>query len=74
MRNSKISLSSNNPNYLIVAGIILDMLFMHSWQIQSTSKKLGVSSSHLVNFFSKEKKLLIFINAEREKLGMRSLK
>ena len=42
--------------------------------IQSTSKKLGVSSSHLVNFFSKEKKLLIFINAEREKLGMRSLK
>ena len=26
------------------------------------------------DFFSKEKKLLIFINAEREKLGMRSLK
>ncbi|MAJ91514.1 MAG: hypothetical protein CMF40_04925 [Legionellales bacterium] len=74
VRNSKINLSSNNPNYLIVAGIILDILFMHSWQIQSTSKKLGVSSSHLVNFFSKEKKLLIFINAEREKLGMRSLK
>jgi len=74
VKNNKINLSSKNPNYLVVAGVVLDIFFIHNWQIQSVSKKLGVSSSHLVNFFSKEKKLLIFINSEREKLGMRSLK
>tara|TARA_Y100001970_G_scaffold250030_1_gene321252 strand:+ start:4648 stop:5205 length:558 start_codon:yes stop_codon:yes gene_type:complete len=71
VKNGRINIAANNKNYLIFAAIILDSLYIHEWNFRIVGKIFGVTTSHLVKFLSKEKKLFVFVNMERQKLGMR---
>jgi phage antirepressor YoqD-like protein len=44
------------------------------WGISNISKKLGISNTNLVSFLLKEKRLIVWVNQQRAKNGMNSLK
>ena len=74
IKNQKINIAKKNDDFLPFAGVVLEIFFVNHWHVQVVAKYLGVSSSHLVKFLSKEKRLLIWVNEQRKQFGIGPLK
>ena len=74
LSNGKLSYASSNKNYLPMCAFIFDLMNNDKWGISNISKKLGISNTNLVSFLLKEKRLIVWVNQQRAKNGMNSLK
>lgn len=73
-RQGRIQISENNWDWPSLLSILLDILALEDWEVQTASLVLEISSSQLVKLLKKEPAALIRLNEERATRGKHALR
>lgn len=67
------AIGRNDPDYLPVAGLVLDVLAECGWSISAAAGRLGLTSAAVSSFLANEERLWGFVNDQRRAAGLKGL-
>lgn len=69
----KMRVSTGHDDFPALLAESLDWGAAERWQLRPTAEKLGITSSQLVGFWSSEPLVLVYVNQQRDTLGLGKL-
>lgn len=73
LRGGRIEVATSHIDFPTLLAEALDVLFSQELAIAESARRLGCSSSQMVRLMEREPRALAFVNAERQRRGLRPL-